>query len=150
MVLSEADDTFTWKWCANGCFSSRSACMKLFEGTVLLEEASLVWNSFVSMRFKFHAWLSLQKRCWSADRLIRHGLPSHVDCPLCAVEIETLDSLSLQCRFSSAIWFCLISRRGWPVPLPGAHSSLPSWWPAVVASSPASTRKDINSFNLFG
>ncbi|XP_071677042.1 uncharacterized protein [Lolium perenne] len=86
--LQQVDDTaisdvFRWKWTADGCFSSRGAYRALFHGTVGLPAAPLVWNSFAPLKFKFHAWLALRRRCWTADRRLRHGLPSHTLCQLC-------------------------------------------------------------------
>jgi hypothetical protein len=79
------------------------------------------------------AWLSLCGRCWTSDRGLWCGLPSHVLCPLCDVTNETSDHLALQCPFARCIWegfsrragleFCgqpasrLVAWRGW-YPLP--------------------------------
>ncbi|KAM0914656.1 hypothetical protein ACQ4PT_011368 [Festuca glaucescens] len=93
-------DKVTWKWRGDGQFSSKSAYRLLFQGTVGLPGAHLVWHSFAPLKFKMHAWLALRRRCWTADRRLRRGLPSHSLCPLCGVADETLDHLSLQCIFA--------------------------------------------------
>ncbi|KAM0923617.1 hypothetical protein ACQ4PT_005410 [Festuca glaucescens] len=75
--LGKSADSFTWKWTADGSFSSRSAYRGFFHGTTALPGSAQVWNSFAPYKFKFHAWLALRGRCWTADRRLCHGLPSH-------------------------------------------------------------------------
>ncbi|KAM0925058.1 hypothetical protein ACQ4PT_004454 [Festuca glaucescens] len=98
------DDEFAWKWTADGAFTFRSTYRAFFHGTTALPGAVHVWNSFAPFKFRFHAWLSLRGRCWTSDRRLRRGLPSHVLCPLCDAADETADHLSLQCPFARSIW----------------------------------------------
>ncbi|KAM0861655.1 hypothetical protein ACQ4PT_045717 [Festuca glaucescens] len=97
-------DSFRWKWSADGSFSSRGAYDALFQGTIGLPAARLVWDSFAPLKHKLHAWLALRRRCWTADRRLRRGLPSHSICPLCATADETLDHLSLHCVYAQELW----------------------------------------------
>ncbi|KAM0827167.1 hypothetical protein ACQ4PT_068367 [Festuca glaucescens] len=101
---SEADaDHFSWKWRGDGQFSSKSAYRMLWQGTTGLPGAQLVWDSFTPLKYKLHAWLALRRQCWTADRRLRRGLPTHTLCPLCNVADETLDHLSLHCLFSRGV-----------------------------------------------
>jgi hypothetical protein len=96
--------------------------------TTALPGAAHVWHSFTPFKHRFHAWLSLRRRCWTADRRLRRGLPSHVLCPLCGTVDETADHISLQCAFSHAIWTGFGRRAGLDLPPPSADSLLPIWW----------------------
>jgi hypothetical protein len=58
--LGESVDSVTWKWTADGSFSSRLACRAFFHGTTASPGAAQVWNSFAPYKFKFHAWLALR------------------------------------------------------------------------------------------
>jgi hypothetical protein len=98
--------------------------------TTALPGAAHVWHSFTPFKHRFHAWLSLRRRCWTADRRLRRGLPSHVLCPLCGTVDETADHISLQCVFSHAIWTGFGRRTGLDLPPPSTDSLLPIWWPA--------------------
>jgi hypothetical protein len=93
--LADDDDEFAWKWMADGAFTSRYAYRAFFHGTTALPGAVHVWNSFAPFKIRFRAWLSLRGRCWTADRRLRRGLPSHVLCSLCDAADETADHLSL-------------------------------------------------------
>ncbi|KAM0853387.1 hypothetical protein ACQ4PT_051108 [Festuca glaucescens] len=102
VVLGVGQDTFRWKWTSNGSFTARSAYLAMTEGTMAMAGADNIWNSFAPMSYRFHAWLALRRRCWTADRLLRRGLPTHMLCPLCKVHDEMLDHLSLDCPFAKA------------------------------------------------
>ncbi|KAM0827058.1 hypothetical protein ACQ4PT_068438 [Festuca glaucescens] len=125
------DDTFRWKWIAHGGFSSRSAYYIQHEGTGAMAGATNVWNLFAPMAFKIHAWLALRHRCWSTDRLARHGLPSHVTCPLCGVADETIDHISLLCPYAGSIWAGVDATLDYH--LPALALGLSEWWPDAVA-----------------
>ncbi|KAM0831277.1 hypothetical protein ACQ4PT_065657 [Festuca glaucescens] len=77
-----AEDQFSWKWSNDGQFSPKSAYRMLWHGTCGLPGATLVWDSFAPLQYKLHAWLALRRRCWTADRRLRRGLPTHTLCPL--------------------------------------------------------------------
>jgi hypothetical protein len=98
--VGEGEDRFSWKWRGDGQFSSKSAYRVLWHGTCGLPGATLVWDSFAPLQFKLHAWLALRRRCWTADRRLCRGLPTHTLCPLCNVADETLDHISLHCGFA--------------------------------------------------
>lgn len=131
---ADVKDRFSWKWSANGAFSSRTTYQALFAGTVPLAGAANVWHSFAPMKYKMHAWLALRRRCWTADRLRRRGLQSHVPCPLCTSSDETLDHLSILCPFALQVWHGAIARLDFPLPAP--TGSISDWWPAAVCAYP--------------
>jgi hypothetical protein len=125
------DDHFRWKWTEKGVYTSGSAYRAFFHGTTSLPGAAQVWHSFAPFKVKFHAWLALRRRCWTADRLIRRGIQANPLCSLCGVSAESPDHLSLQCPFAGQVWFGVAQRLGCsiPVPWPRARSrSGGHWW----------------------
>jgi hypothetical protein len=138
-------DKVTWKLRGDGQFSSRTAYRLLFQGTIGLPGAHLVWHSFAPLKFKMHAWLALRRRCWTADRRLRRGLPSHTLCPLCGVADETLDHLSLQCSFAQEVWIGLIARLDLPAIVPGHDATLNEWWFSATGLFLRADRKKANS-----
>ncbi|KAM0882834.1 hypothetical protein ACQ4PT_032013 [Festuca glaucescens] len=143
--LGESADSFTWKWTADGSFSSRSAYHAFFHGTTALLGAAQVWNSFAPFKFKFHAWLALRGRCWTAHQCLRHGLPSHTLCPLCSAADETLDHISLQCTFAQSIWTGFVASATLNFVVPLAASMISEWWPGAVSHLSHADARTANS-----
>jgi hypothetical protein len=146
VALGTGPDIFRWKWTPNGSFSSKTAYRAFFFGRTALPGAVQVWNAFAPFKVKFHAWLALRNRCWTADRLARRGLPTHALCPLCATVGETMDHLSLQCPFAIHVWAASCQRAGIALVTPTSQSSLQLWWPSAVANLPRKDAKTVNSF----
>jgi hypothetical protein len=104
-----------------------------------------VWHSFAPFKVKFHVWLDLRQRCWTADRLIRRGMHANPLCSLCRVSTESLDHQSLQCPFAGHVWFGVARRLGFSIPVPLAMSMIPEWWPLVVDGLSRHDSKKSNS-----
>jgi hypothetical protein len=81
--LSNVDDVVTWCWCSLGLFSSSSAYEVMFIGQAGMQGAKQLWEAHAPMEYKF-LWLASQDRCWSAERLQRHGLATKATCALCS------------------------------------------------------------------
>jgi hypothetical protein len=144
MSVSAGDDVFSWKWTANGQFTSKTAYRAFFFGRTALPGADQVWNAFAPFKVQFHAWLALRNRCWTAERLTRRGLPTHTLCPLCDAVAETMDHLSLQCVFSISVWATTCQQLQYGLLQPTSLSSLATWWPSTVAGL---SRRDSRTAN---
>jgi hypothetical protein len=142
---SFGSDVFRWKWSGDGSFSSRSAYRMLFHGTIGLTAAPLIWASFAPLKHRFHAWLALRRRCWTADRRLRRGLPSHTLCLLCGVADETIDHISLHCSYAQGIWRGLVQRLTLPDIVPGGNLGIGDWWVQVASRFGAGRRREANS-----
>ena len=64
----------------------------------------VVWKASAPPKIKFFAWLAIQNRLWTADRLEKRGLTNCGLCPLCKQAQETAAHLFFQCRYSKRIW----------------------------------------------
>ena len=74
-------------------------------GTTSSNMKKIVWKVWAPPKCKFFAWLIIQNRVWTADRLRRRGLPNCDLCPLCKQTGETAAHLLFQCRFAKRIWY---------------------------------------------
>jgi hypothetical protein len=108
-------------------------------------EQSMCGTHFAPLKFKMHAWLALRRRCWTADHRRRRGLPTHIMCPLCGTQKETLDHLTLQCPYARAVWTGVITRHNLPDIVPSENAEIGEWWPAAIAMFVATDRKTANS-----
>jgi hypothetical protein len=68
-----------------------------------------------------------------------------VRCPMCVIEDEKLDHLSLQCPFTFSIWTGVCLRLGFDIPVPSPNSTLAKWWPDAVANLSRRNLKTANS-----
>uniref|UniRef100_A0A453KVK7 Reverse transcriptase zinc-binding domain-containing protein n=1 Tax=Aegilops tauschii subsp. strangulata TaxID=200361 RepID=A0A453KVK7_AEGTS len=90
-------------------------------------------------------WLSLQDRCWTAERLARHGLPHELACALCDQEDETMQHLLAGCSFSRQVWHDILAWARSPTDLPTGDTDLLAWWASSCALVRAATRKGLSS-----
>jgi hypothetical protein len=68
-------------------YSSSSAYVALFLGRVDILGARQICKTQMPGKCKFFASLVLHGRCWTFDRLHRHGLKDSDTCALCAQEV---------------------------------------------------------------
>jgi hypothetical protein len=80
---------------------------------------------------KFFAWLILQNRVWTSDRLARREWDHCPSCPLCRETMEFAHHLLASCRFTRRVWSLVV---GWTSLIelrltewPASRSSL-HWW----------------------
>ncbi|XP_056697341.1 uncharacterized protein [Spinacia oleracea] len=64
----------------------------------------LICNSHASPKSTFIAWLAVQNRLATKDRLISWQLNIDGTCGLCQLEIESLAHLFFSCSYSKDIW----------------------------------------------
>lgn len=77
---------------------------------------------------KFYFLLAQYERCWTSERLFRHGLRDENKCALCDQELETVDHLLLGCVFSQECWFKLLRFSGSQGLTPTQEEKLIDWW----------------------
>ena len=127
----EVEDSIIWKFSKDGTYSPSSAYKAQFEGLTSSDLVQSVWRVWAPPRCKFFAWLVLQNRVWTSDRLIRRGWPNCGLCPLCKQAQEFAAHLLFQCRFTLRIWNDIlpwlgmhhISTSSW-----SASASVKGWW----------------------
>jgi hypothetical protein len=63
------ENTIAWKLTANGQYSAKSAYEVQFIGSTTSIMHKTVWKVWATPKAKFFAWLLMQNRIWTADRL---------------------------------------------------------------------------------
>ena len=99
-----ASDEITWNLNENGQYSSKSAYKAQFFGATLSPTSSSVWRIWAPPKVKFFAWLAVQNRLWTSDRLAKRGWPNCGNCPLCERVMETVDHPFVNCRYTIRLW----------------------------------------------
>ena len=55
--LNDQEDQLSWRWTANGSYSSKSAYLAQFNGSYCSFKASYIWKAHAEGKHKFFAWL---------------------------------------------------------------------------------------------
>ena len=126
-----SEDTIVWKHTTSGHYTAASAYKAQFLGLVLSPMDQMVWKAWAPPKAKFFAWLAIQDRIWTADRLQKRGWPNCGLCTLCKREQESGPHLFFKCRFTIRLWNLVTAKLGlhhmdtsmWHV-----ESSVKEWW----------------------
>jgi hypothetical protein len=146
---NDSEYSIVWKLTRNGQYFAASAYKLQFLGLVRSEMHAIVWKAWAPPKFKNHAWLALQNKLWTAERLQKRGWTNCGLCPLCKQCIETTDHLFVSCRFTTRIWELILQCLG----LEGIHPrqwrglSITDWW-SLMADSAFPQRKALASLSL--
>jgi hypothetical protein len=94
------------------------------------------WKAQVENKCKFHSWLLIQNKLWTADRLIKYGANANPACQLCRSQPESILHVVAQCSYSRTVWIILSRWLGTDLHnIPAAHlRRLQAWWRATLAS----------------
>jgi hypothetical protein len=110
VLQPEVPDMHIWRLSPTGKFSSKSAYMAMFQGSISFQLAERISKPWAPNKCKFFIWLVEHDRCWTADRLARRGLDCLEQCPLCDQQPETINHLLASCVFARQFWlvFCIL------------------------------------------
>lgn len=147
----EVEDTHIWQFSSSGLYSAKSAYEALFTGSTQFSPWERIWKSWAPNKCKFFMWTVAYKKCWTADRLARKGLPHPEVCPLCDQSDETLDHLLVSCVFSRQVWFAILHRFGLQDLAPQAEeTSFEDWWEKISKRVSGQGKKGLNSIVILG
>lgn len=125
-LAEDVEDSIIWKFTKDGKYSASSTYKAQFEGLISSDMVHSVWRVWAPPRCKFFAWLVLQNRIWTSDRLIRRGWPNCRLCPLCKQSQESVAHLLFQCRYILRVWNDILS---WL----GMHHIITATWMARIS-----------------
>lgn len=114
--LTDEDDQIRWRWTASGQYTAKSAYEAQFRGTYSSFYGATIWKAHIESKLKFFAWLLIQSKLLTADKLLLRHWQCNTICPLCDQELETTVHLCLRCSYSKEVWFLVSNWTG------GLHS----------------------------
>jgi hypothetical protein len=80
-------DTIVWN--RHDTYTVASAYKAQFVGFAKAPEMVTIWATWAPQKCKFFAWLILQNRVWTSDRLARIEWDHNPSCLLCRTTMET-------------------------------------------------------------
>jgi len=147
--LNDQEDQLSWRWTANGSYSSKSAYLAQFNGSYCSFKASYIWKAHAEGKHKFFAWLLVQSKILTADKLIKRAWPCDPNCPLCDQEPETAAHLCLHCVFAQEVWFLI---QGWSngvVKTPERGVDIEAWWMSSLQLIPQEQRRHVAALLMY-
>jgi len=93
------------------------------------------------VKHKFFAWLLVQSKILTADKLLARQWPCNPLCPLCNQEQETAEHLVLHCNFAKLVWEKMEVWTQQLVRPPENGLEIVDWWQKELAQLPKQTRK---------
>jgi hypothetical protein len=102
-LVEEVEDDIRLKLTGNGQYSAASAYKLQFLGLIESPINKIVWKAWTPPKVKNHAWLALQNRLWTTDRLWRRGWENCGLCPLFKQTKESNNHLFVHCRYTIRI-----------------------------------------------
>ena len=143
-------DSISWKLTNDGQYSAATAYRAQFLGLIDSDMPLLVWKNWAPPKCKFFAWLAINNRIWTADRLQRRGWPNCNLCPLCKQTQESAAHLLFQCRYTVRVWGMIKTWLGLHDVHPtdwGGMVSVKEWW-RNIASGRSESRRALLSLML--
>ena len=102
--LNDEQDSIFWRWTSDGVYTTKSAYNAQFLGTYSLFKGQHIWQAEAEEKHKFFAWLLVQCKILTVDKMIARQWPCNPVCTMCNQEPETTAHLILHCIFSRQVW----------------------------------------------
>jgi hypothetical protein len=69
-LQQQQEDTISWNLTPHGSYTTSSAYKPQFISCIKIPELATIWKTWAPAKCKFFAWLILQNRVWTSDRLV--------------------------------------------------------------------------------
>jgi hypothetical protein len=102
--LSDTPDEIKWWLTRSSKYSTSSAYVAQFFGSFLDYNWSNMWKTKIENKCKVWAWLILQNRSNTANRIIKNRGNANPICQLCCAHNETSSHMLISCPFSRSVW----------------------------------------------
>ena len=84
-------------------YSIKSVYIQLRPNGISVPWSNPVWCRFSVPKHRFIIWLTMRRRLFTKDRLLKFNLVDDTTCVLCKTDIETHDHLFFNCCYSAVI-----------------------------------------------
>jgi hypothetical protein len=86
--LTEEEDEIKWKWTNHNLYTTKSAYMAQFNGSYYTFDALAIWKAKTEGTHHFFAWLLVQHKILTPDKLLARNWPCDPMCSTCDQELE--------------------------------------------------------------
>jgi len=132
--LTNESDRISWRWTADGTYNAKSAYVVQFTGSYNNFSGTSIWKAETEGKHKFFAWLLLQCKILTTDKLIARQWPCNPVCVLCNQEQKTAAHLILHCHFAHSVWQKVQDWTEQLVQVPTGNSEIVDWWQKRIST----------------
>jgi len=147
--FSDVPDLITWKWTANGLYSSKSAYEVQFSGSYCTFNAQAIWKAKTEGKHRFFTWMLVQGKIQTADNLIMKGIQCDPICSLCHQDSETASHLCLHCSFAQQVWSLVRIWTDGLVLVPAHGVNVQEWWNSALQVPDAAKRNRVAAILIY-
>jgi hypothetical protein len=150
VIQPDREDTIVWTQTSHGLYTTSSAYKAQFTDCPATPDLASIWKAWAPPKCNFFAWLILQDRVWTCDRLACRGWDHSPTCPLCGRTLETAHHLLVDCRYMRRLWTEIARWIGLPDlhPANWPPTSSPLGWWTIFSSRHNIPRKAFRSLAL--
>ena len=138
--LNNKPDSITWKWTSDGNYTAKSAYNVQFLGSYSHFNGESIWKAESEGKHKFFAWLMVQCKLLTTDKLLARHWPCNPICSLCNQEHETTAHLILHCPFARLVWEKMEIWTRQLIRPPQDGLEIIAWWQTELAQLPKTRR----------
>lgn len=132
VILSDQEDVIKWKWTADGNYSAKSAYNVQLKGSYCSFDSKAIWSAKVEGKHRFFAWLLVQSKLLTADKLMVRNWPCNPVCSLCEQAHESAVHLALHCVYAKEVWWLVSNWSEGLIQIPADGTGIEEWWNAAV------------------
>ncbi|CAM8945788.1 unnamed protein product [Rhodiola kirilowii] len=97
------NNAITWNGEGEG-FEVKDTYNSIIDHKEEVQWHKMVWNCYNSPRDSLNAWLVVQNKLMTRDRLSQWGMQGDNSCIMCEAAVESRNHLFFECRFSKEVW----------------------------------------------
>jgi hypothetical protein len=131
--LTDQEDAITWRWTRHGEYSAKSAYTAQFSGSCCTFDSMAIWRARTEGKHRFFAWLLVQRKILTADKLLARNWPCDPICLLCNQQPVTAEHLCLHCIFAQEVWLLVAQWSQGLVCITDRCISMQAWWNEAVS-----------------
>jgi hypothetical protein len=122
-------DEITWRWTANGEYTTKSAYRIQFQGHLKSINIRPIWKAKTEPKCKIFAWILLHRKILTSNNLEKWGCPNDPLRRLRYTASETPTHLCKDCPYTRQVWSQLVT---WfdlnNLPPSSSAKSIIRWW----------------------